>query len=320
MQEISVGIDIGGTNSAYGLVNKNGKIVFQDSMPTRGYAKVEDFVKALSLKINDAIKKAGDVKIIGIGIGAPNGNYYTGTIEYAPNLEWKGIIPLAKMFQESMGVPAVLTNDANAAAIGEMIYGGAKGMRDFIVITLGTGLGSGIVANGDVIYGFDGFAGEVGHTLVCTEGGRECGCGRNGCLEAYASATGIRRTVFELLGTTNHPSVFRDVTFNNLTAAMISEAALKGDKIAQVAFESTGRILGIKLADSVAYTTPKAIFLFGGLAKAGNLIFEPTIRHFEANLLNIYKNKIKILPSELNESNGAILGSAALVWKNINNE
>lgn len=317
MKEVSVGIDIGGTNIAYGIVDEKGNVLFQSSVPTKTYKTAEACVKEMTDKINEALKSCKeDVKLIGIGIGAPNGNYYNGTIEFAPNLEWKGVVKLKEMFGANFnGLPVIVTNDANAATIGEMIYGGAKGMKDFILITLGTGLGSGIVASGELIYGHDGFAGEIGHTFVYLNEGRQCGCGRKGCLETYASATGIKRTIFELLCNSIEPSELRSVTYNDLTAAMISDAAKKGDKIAKEAFEFTGKILGMKLADSVAHTTPSAIFLFGGLANAGELIFEPTRRHFEANVLNIFKNKVKIIPSELKETNGAILGSAALVWK-----
>jgi len=316
MKKVSIGIDIGGTNSAYGIVDKDANVLYSGSFPTKNYPKVNEFVSALGVALRDALKKAGSVELVGIGIGAPNGNFYKGTIEHAPNLDWKGIIPLAELVSKEMGVPAVLTNDANAAAIGEMIYGGARGMKDFIVITLGTGLGSGLVANGELIYGHDGFAGEIGHTIVDING-RTCGCGRKGCLETYASATGIKRTVAELLANSIEPSVLRTIPYNDITAAMISEAAHKGDKIALEAYDYTGKILGIKLADAVAHTSPEAIFLFGGLAKAGDLIFKPTLKYFEENVLVIFKNKIKILPSHLNETNGAILGSAALAWKEL---
>jgi glucokinase len=315
MTKVSVGIDIGGTNIAYGLVDNQANVLFQNSIPTKDFPTAEDFAKNMAAKINEAIKSVGNVELVGIGIGAPNGNYYNGTIEYAPNLKWKGVIKLKDLFSQFFNVPVIVTNDANAATIGEMIYGGAKGLKDFILITLGTGLGSGIVANGELIYGFDGFAGEIGHTFVYLNSDRECGCGRKGCLETYASATGICRTVFELMGRTMLPSELRNIPYNQLTAAMISDAAKKGDKLALEAFDVTGKLLGIKLADSVAHTTPEAIFLFGGLANAGDLIFKPTQKYFEENLLTIYKNKIKILPSSLNEKNGAILGSAALIWK-----
>jgi glucokinase len=233
-------------------------------------------------------------------------------------LSWKGVVPLVSLFKQYFDVPVFLTNDANAAAIGEMIFGGAKNMNDFIVITLGTGLGSGIVANGKLVYGHDGFAGELGHTTV-NYNGRQCGCGKKGCLETYASATGIKRTIFKLLADSLEPSELRSVCFNDLTAEMITKAAKKGDKIALDAFEYTGSILGRKLAESVAYTSPEAIFLFGGLAKAEDFILEPTRRHMEANLLPIYKTKIKVVLSGMTEVNAAVMGSAALAWKEIGN-
>jgi glucokinase len=316
MKEVSVGIDIGGTNSAYGIVDQEGNILTEGIVPTKDHPEAEGFVEEMQQKIKEALKNiGGEYTFKGIGMGAPNGNFYNGTIEYAPNLSWDGIIPLKDLFKKYFDVPVVVTNDANAAAIGEKMFGGAKDINDFIVITLGTGLGSGIVVNGDLVYGHDGFAGEIGHTFVFLNSGRACGCGRKGCLETYASANGIRRTAFELMANMADPSELRDISFNELTSSTIYEAAKNGDKIAKEAFEYTGKLLGIKLADSVAYTTPKAIFLFGGLSKAGDYIFEPTRRHFEENVLNIFKNKVQILPSELNERNGAILGAAALVWK-----
>ena len=277
---------------------------------------MKDFVRALHERIQVLLQKLGmQNELKGIGIGAPNGNYYNGTIEFAPNLRWRGVIRMVDLVKQHYDTLVVLTNDANAAAIGEMMYGGAKGMRDFIVITLGTGLGSGIVVNGELVYGHDGFAGEIGHTIV-DPNGRQCGCGRRGCLETYASASGIKRTVFELLADSNTASELRAVNFNDLTAAMLTEAATRGDKLALEAFERTGKILGLKLADAVAHTSPEAIFLFGGLAHAGEFIFEPTQRHMEANMLNIYKNKVKLLPSGL-KNNVAVLGASALVWKEL---
>jgi glucokinase len=252
---------------------------------------------------------------MGIGIGAPNGNYYSGTIEFAPNLNFKGVVPVVDHLKARFDYEViVLTNDANAAAMGEMMYGGAKGMKDFIMITLGTGVGSGIVANGELIYGHDGFAGEIGHTIV-DPAGRECGCGRQGCLETYTSAPGIKRTVSELLSTMNDPSELRDISYNDLSAKMIDSKARKGDVIALEAFDYTGEILGLKLSDAVAHTSPEAIFLFGGLAQASELIFEPTKKYLEQFLLAIYKGKVKLLPSELPPGEAAILGASALVWK-----
>lgn len=315
MKEIAIGIDIGGTNTAFGVVDRDGNCLVESSLSTGAYEDVNDFVRALHQHIQELMKRLnGQTAVVrGIGIGAPNGNYYNGTIEFAPNLRWRGIVRMVDLVRQYYNVPVVLTNDANAAAMGEMIYGGAKGMRDFIVITLGTGLGSGIVANGEMVYGHDGFAGEIGHTIV-DPNGRQCGCGRRGCLETYASASGIKRTVFELLSETITPSQLRSVNFNDLTAAMITDAAQHSDTLALEAFERTGKILGLKLADAVAHTSPEAIFLFGGLAHAGEFIFEPTKRYMEGNMLNIFKNKVKLLPSGLRD-NAAILGASALVWK-----
>ena len=320
MKEVTVGVDIGGTNTQYGFVDREGNCLFDDTMPTQVYEHIEDYVKALHQNVINATEKIPqDVIITGVGFGAPNGNYYRGTVEYAPNLRWKGILRIIDIYKTMLDVPMALTNDANAAALGEMMYGGARGMKDFIVITLGTGLGSGIVVNGEMLYGNDGFAGEIGHTVVDYEG-RQCGCGRRGCLETYASATGIKRTVYELLADMNDPSELRTVPFDKLTAKMIAEAALRDDAIAKEAFEVTGKILGRKLADSVVHTSPEAIFLFGGLALAGELIFEPTSRYMEEAMLNIFKGKVKLLPSGLEGKNTAVLGAAALAWKELDKQ
>lgn len=320
MTEAVIGIDIGGTFTKFGIVDKAGNCLGENFTNTDKYLKVDDFLKNLHLEISELTKSLGsEIVIKGVGIGAPNGNYYKGTIEHAPNLNWKGIIPFVEKFKVYFpGLPVVLTNDANAAAIGEMIYGGAKGLKDFIVITLGTGLGSGIVVNGKLVYGHDGFAGELGHINVKYRG-RECGCGKLGCLETYVSATGIKRTVFKLLADRACKSELRDISFNELTAKMISDAALKGDPIALEAFERTGTILGVKLADAVACTSPEAIFIFGGLAKAGELIFNPVRKSMEENLFPIFKGKVKILPSMLQETNAAVLGASALAWKELEN-
>ncbi len=317
-KHVAIGIDIGGTNTVFGVVDKKGEFLTEGKMTTRDYGEIEVFLAALNEKVRLQLRKLKEKVIVeGIGIGAPMGNINKGTIEYAADLPWKGIIPLAQLFKQYTRLPLIVTNDANAAAIGEMIYGGAKGMRDFIVITLGTGLGSGIVVNGELIYGHDGFAGEIGHTSIRPgESNRQCACGRKGCLETYVSATGIKRTVFKLLGDMIEESELRDYSFNELTAADISKAAKKGDKIAIAAFEHTGKMLGYKLADVVAHTNPEAIFLFGGLTLAEDLIFEPTRRHMEQNLLKIYKGKVKLLPSKLNTQNAAVLGASALVWQN----
>lgn len=317
MKEVAIGIDIGGTYTKYGVVDNEGNCPLSESIDTRKHPDVDDFVDTLKQVIGEMVGKLEQpVEIRGIGIGAPNGNFYKGTIEFAPNLAWKGVIPLVDLFSKRYDLPVFLTNDANAAAIGEKMYGGAKNMNDFIVITLGTGLGSGIVCNGKLVYGHDGFAGELGH-LTIIPGGRMCASGLRGSLETYVSASGIVRTVFELLADSLDNSVFRDISFNKLTARMISEAALKGDPIAKEAFEVTGMHLGRALANTVHHTSPEAIFLLGGLANAGQLIIEPTVRHMEQNLLPIYRNKVKIMQSGLTEANAAVLGASALVWKEL---
>ncbi|MDW7691910.1 ROK family protein [Flammeovirgaceae bacterium SG7u.111] len=314
-QEVALGIDIGGTNTKLGLVNSVGNCLSESSIPTDSHKPIEDFLDRIATEVEKLKATAGlDVDIFAVGMGAPNGNYYTGTIEKAPNLGWGEIVPMAKLIEGKLGLKTTLTNDANAAAIGEMMYGVAQGMKNFVVITLGTGLGSGIVVNGDLVYGHDGFAGEVGHTTVFW-GGRDLPTGRKGSLEAYASATGIRRTVFELLSKRLHPSPLRKMSFEELEAHHISEAALNGDPIALEAFEYTGKILGMKLSDVVAILSPEAIILFGGLAKAGDLITKPTKKYMEEYNLNIFQNKVKVLVSNLKGSNTAVLGASALAWK-----
>jgi glucokinase len=313
--KLALGIDVGGTSTKLGLVDEHGELLAETSFPATEYEFVDGFIQSLKRNVQMLIKSATtNVELIGIGIGAPNGNYFKGTIEYPPNLGWKGITPLASMVRASFNLPVLLTNDANAAAYGEMLFGAAVGMKDFIVITLGTGLGSGIVVNSRVVYGHDGFAGEIGHTLVNVHG-RKCGCGRQGCLETYVSATGIRRTVYKLLADYTQPSTMRGISFDDLSADMITTAAHNGDEVAMAAFEYTGRILGMKLADAVAHTSPEAIFLFGGLTRAKELLFMPTSKHFKDNLLNIYKDKVSLRYSGLNDKNAAILGSAAMIWK-----
>ncbi len=313
MEKIVIGIDIGGTFSKYGMVTRSGTLFNEGSVPSDRHPDIKEFVKYLKKEVLNNFDET-KYKLKGIGIGVPNGNYYTGTIEHAPNLKWKGIIDLAGMVEKEFGVKTVITNDANAAALGEMIYGDARHMQNFIMITLGTGLGSGIIVNGDLVYGHDGFAGEIGHTTVYPDG-RICGCGKKGCLETYASVTGIERTVTELLSIETIDSSLRDISFNNLDGKIISEAAAKGDKIALKAFDITGKILGMKLADSVAHVSPEAIFLFGGLTKAGDLIFNPVKKYLEKYLLPVYKNKVKVLPSGLIDQNIAVLGASALMWK-----
>ncbi|MBS1490638.1 MAG: ROK family protein [Bacteroidetes bacterium] len=314
MKEITVGIDIGGTNTKFGLVNREGNVLHQGNIKTTAYAEFLEFFNAMANALRETIKLLpADHKIVGIGVGAANGNYYTGNIEHATNLRWKGILPLAKMFTDEFHVPCILTNDANAAAVGEMIYGNAQKMKDFIVITLGTGLGSGFVCGGVLLNGHHGIAGEVGHTSV-NPNGRYCNCGKRGCLETYVSATGIKRTVYKLLADHLEPSELRGVSFDDLNTKMITEAAHRGDLVAKEAFEYTGRILGMKLAETAVHTDPEAIFLFGGLSLAGDLIFKPTIRHMEANLMPLFRGKIKILPSALQNQAAPILGASSLVW------
>ena len=313
MKEVIIGIDIGGTNTKFGIVDERGNVLYQSKIPTQRHEDFKDYIGELDSAIKSGVDQIeGNLKITGIGVGAPNANFYRGTIEHAPNLRWKGIIPIVEIMQQDFNVPVIITNDANAAAMGEMIYGKAKEMNDFIVITLGTGLGSGIVANGQLIYGFEGFAAELGHVTV-NPNGRDCGCGRVGCLETYVSATGIKRTVYKLLADHTEDSELRGISFDNLSTKMITESALRGDPVAKAAFEYTGKVLGSKLADTVAHTNPQAIFLFGGLSLAGDLIFDPTKKHLEANLMPIYKNKVKLIPSGLQNQSAPILGASSLV-------
>jgi glucokinase len=314
MKEITAGIDIGGTNTKFGIVDRDGKVLAQNSIPTQQFDEFSDYLDRISKELHTSLTTLpGDHKLIGIGVGAANGNYYKGTIEHATNLKWKGIIPLAEMLKKEFDVPALVTNDANAAAVGEMVYGAAKGLKDFIVITLGTGLGSGIVSNGQLVNGKHGIAGELGHTTV-NYAGRHCNCGKRGCLETYVSATGIKRTVYKLLADHLEPSELRGISFDKLSTKMITESALRGDIVAREAFEYTGRILGTKLAETVVHTDPEAIFLFGGLSLAGDLIFKPTIKHMEANLMPVFRGKVKVLPSGLQNQVAPILGASSLVW------
>ncbi len=307
---MQLGIDIGGTTTKIGIVNDQGQITHQTVITTKGHANSSAFVEALYKAVYLEFPPDRVGQLTRIGIGAPNGNYYSGNIEFAPNLEWKGMIPMARMVQEKFNLPTKLSNDANAAAMGEMIYGAAKGMKNFIMITLGTGVGSGFVANGQLIYGHDGFAGELGHVIAVRDG-RLCGCGRNGCLEVYTSATGIVKNAEEILSLTEEDSYLRYL--EGITSKDIFDGAVHKDKICLEIFEFTGKILGQTLADAVAITSPEAIILFGGLAQAGSFIFEPTQRYMEQNLLSIYKNKVKIIPSLLKESDVAILGAASIV-------
>ena len=310
-----IGIDLGGTNTAFGIVDARGNILRTSSIKTGKHLDIRDYIKDLGVAIRDLVEIDLTMdKIFGIGIGAPNGNYFNGSIEFAPNLPWKDKIPLAGLLEKELQIPVVLTNDANAAAIGEMTYGAARGMKDFIEITLGTGVGSGIVVGGELVYGHDGFAGEVGHTVI-RRNGRTCGCGRQGCLETYTSATGVARTAREYLSIREDDSLLRDLDPAEITSKDVFDAAMKGDKLAIQIFENTGTILGEALADAVAYTSPEAIILFGGLTHAGDLLLKPTQRAMEENLLNIYKGKVKIVFSELKENDAAILGAAAMGWE-----
>ena len=311
-----VGMDIGGTNTVFGIVDQRGNVLATDSVKTQSYAKIEEYVEAVSSRLLPLIESVGGVeKIKGMGVGAPNGNFYNGTIEFAPNLPWKGVIPLAALFEEAIGVPTALTNDANAAAIGEMTYGAARGMKDFIMITLGTGVGSGIVINGQLVYGHDGFAGELGHVVVRRENGRACGCGRKGCLETYCSATGVARTAREFLVARPEPSLLRDIPAEEIVSKDVYDAAVKGDKLALDIFEFTGRILGEALSDFIAFSSPEAIVLFGGLAKSGDYIMKPIKKALDENILKIYEGKTKLLVSELKDADAAVLGASALGWE-----
>lgn len=317
MADYAIGIDIGGTNTKFGTVDRKGNILEQDRLLTNEHESVQGFIDDLHKKLTPMIQKHGGIKkFAGIGVGAPNGNYYSGTIEYAANLKWRGIIPFAKMMNEKFGLPVKLTNDANAAAMGEMMYGCAKGIKHFITITLGTGVGSGIVIDGKIVLGHDGFAGELGHVIIRRGGRLHPGTGLRGSLESYASATGVRETALELL--TSNPkeeSLLRDYSINDLiTSQTVYECAIRGDKIANQIFEITGQILGEALADFVKFSSPEAIILFGGLTKAGDLIMNPTRKAMEENQLQIFQNKVKLLFSDLKEADAAILGASALVW------
>ncbi len=313
-KRVVLGVDIGGTNTKFGYVDRRGKCLASASMPTHAHQPAARFFSRLRREARILFQDLPkNCELAGIGIGAPNANFYKGTIEHPPNLSWKYVDVRAEL-EKYYSIPLAVTNDANAAALGEMLFGAARGMKNFIQITLGTGLGSGIVANGELIYGADGFAGEIGHTTV-DPNGRMCGCGRRGCLETYCSATGLCRTIQELLCNTVEPSPLRTISFAELTAQTVSEAALRGDRLAKLAFEMCGRTLGMKLADSVAHLSPEAIILSGGLAAAGKLIFDPTKRSLEEHVFPIFRNKVKVLPSGLAIRSAAILGAGALIWK-----
>ena len=314
-----IGLDLGGTNSVFGIVDARGEIKATTAIKTQGYDNVEDYVEASVEALKVIIEQVGGIETIkAMGIGAPNGNYYNGTIEFAPNLAWahNGVVPLAKLFSERLdNIPVGLTNDANAAAIGEMTYGVARGMKNFIVITLGTGVGSGIVINGQLVYGCDGFAGELGHVIVRRENGRPCGCGRSGCLEAYCSATGVARTARELLSKTQEPSLLRELDPEAITSLDVSIAAGKGDALAKHIYEFTGEMLGEACADFAAFSSPEAFIFFGGMTKAGDLIMDPIKRSYDKNVLKIFKGKAKFLVSGLDGSSAAVLGASAVGWE-----
>lgn len=313
----AIGIDIGGTNTVMGIVNREGHILESDSVKTGCYKQVEDYVEAVCARLIPMIEKyGGAINFQGMGIGAPNANYYRGTIEEAPNLPWKGIVPLADMFKAKTGLPVALTNDANAAALGEMTYGAARGMKHFIMITLGTGVGSGIVIDGKMVYGHDGFAGELGHVCVDrSPEARVCGCGRRGCLETYCSATGVSRTAREILTTSTEPSLLRDTVAEQITSKDVYDAAVKGDKLALEIFQRTGETLGRAIADFIVFSSPEAIVLFGGLSKAGEYIMRPIREAVDANVMTIFKGKTKIILSELKDADAAVLGASALGWE-----
>ena len=316
-QDLVIGIDVGGQTTKCGVVDARGTVIAQTVIRSDTYTTFEPYVAELAEALKRLITEANaEGNIRGIGVGAPNGNYYTGNIENAVNLTWGGtnIIEFAKILSEAMGgIPVSLTNDANAAAVGEMTYGAARGMKNFIMITLGTGVGSGIVINGEVVYGHDGFAGELGHTCAVRHNGRACGCGKTGCLEAYCSATGVARTAREWLEMTDEPSELRSL--DKITSKDVYDAAKDGDKLALKIFEYTGRILGEKLADFIEFSAPEAIVLFGGLARSKEFLTEPILNAMNANVLPLWRNKVKLVYSSLKESDAAILGASALAWE-----
>jgi glucokinase len=314
MKKVVAGVDIGGTNTIIGFVDAKGDILAQDRLSTPDYAFADDFVKALDQKLKEMISYHDDLTLIGIGIGAPNANFNKGTIELAPNLRWKGIIPLVKLTERLTGLKTRITNDANAAALGEMIFGEAKGIKHFIILTLGTGLGSGIVVDGEVVHGHTGFAGELGHMTVI-EGGRVCGCGRRGCLETYASATGLVRTVLALLSDSREESALRDLKSNEITSRRVAEAAAAGDPIAMEAMDKTAHMIALGIANSVIFSSPEVVYLFGGLALAGDALLVPVRKYVDELVQPIFRGTFTVMPSGLPEASAAILGASALIWK-----
>ena len=315
MKPYVIGIDIGGTNTVFGIVDARGNVIASSSIKTGKHANFEDYLEELHTKATRLIAANDAVdKIQGIGIGAPNANYYTGNIENAVNLPWSNM-PLAQIVSDKFGIPVAITNDANAAALGEMTYGCARGMKDFIMITLGTGVGSGIVINGQLVYGHDGFAGELGHVIVKRNNGRLCGCGRTGCLETYCSATGVARTAREFLEARNEPSLLRNLPIESITSKDVYDAAMNGDSMAKDIFEYTGTILGEAFADMMVFSSPAAFVLFGGLAKSGELLLRPLREAMDKNMLGVFKGKAKVMLSELKEADAAVLGASALGWE-----
>lgn len=307
---------MGGTNTAFGIVDARGTVIASSSIKTGKHSKIEDYIEELYQELHRLIvANDAEGKINGIGIGAPNANYFTGVIEDGVNLPWPTPIPLADLITKKFGIPCLITNDANAAAIGEMTYGAARGLKDFIMITLGTGVGSGIVVNGQMVYGHDGFAGELGHVIMKRNNGRVCGCGRTGCLEAYCSATGVARTAREFLEIRNDESLLRDYDIESITSKDVYDCAVKGDKLAIDIFNYTGTILGEALADFVTFSSPEAFVIFGGLTKSGDYIMNPIREAFDKNIMKVFKGKVKILISELKESDAAVLGASALGWE-----
>lgn len=316
MKPYVMGIDIGGTNTVFGIVDTRGMVIASGSIKTAKHNNIEDYIDELYAEASRLIEANDAVdKIHGIGIGAPNANYFTGMIDDGVNLPWPTPLPLAKLVSEKFGIPVAITNDANAAAIGEMTYGAARGIKDFIMITLGTGVGSGIVINGQVVYGHDGFAGELGHMIVKRNNGRLCGCGRTGCLEAYCSATGVARTAREFLEIRTEPSLLRNLDIDQITSKDVYDAAINGDKLAKDIFEYTGTILGESMCDMMVFSSPSAFILFGGLSKSGDLLLKPLRAAMERNMLSCFKGKAKVMLSELKEADAAVLGASALGWE-----
>lgn len=311
-----IGLDLGGTNSVFGIVDARGNIVATTAIKTQAYPDFDDYVKASVDALMPIIDTVGGIeKIKALGIGAPNGNYYNGTIEYAANLVWQGVVPIAKKFEEVLGIPVIVTNDANAAAVGEFTYGVARGMKNFIMITLGTGVGSGIYINGQLVLGCDGLAGELGH-LTVVPGGRTCGCGRKGCLETYCSATGVARTAREYLDKRDTPSLLRDIKPEDITSFEVYKAAVAGDELAKEIFEVTGSMLGEACANFALFCSPEAFIFMGGLTKAGDLLMKPLQKTYDEHVLSVYKGKAKLMLSGLKDSETAVLGASALGWDN----